>query len=85
MAENNEKNGYRKLHAVKTITFSGEEIDLFEKTYNQTKKAIENHDITLLPLSTNGFEKYELELAPRGKKAKIMRIFLKKIQQKLVL
>ena len=78
IAENNEKNGYRKLHAVKTITFSGEEIDLFEKTYNQTKKAIENHDITLLPLSTNGFEKYELELAPRGKKGKNYENFFEK-------
>lgn len=68
IAKNNEKNGYRKLHAVKTITFSGEEIDLFEKTYNQTKLAIEKRDISLLPISMNGFKNYELELAPRGKK-----------------
>ena len=68
IAENNEKNGNRKLHTVKTITFSGEEIDLFEKTYNQTKLAIEKGDISLLPLSMNGFKNYELELAPRGKK-----------------
>lgn len=68
IAENNEKNGYRKLHAVKTITFSGEEIDLFEKTYNQTKLAIEKRNLSLLPLSMNGFKNYELELAPKGKK-----------------
>lgn len=68
IAENKEKNGYRKLHAVKTITFSAEEIDLFEKTYNQTKLAIEKRDVTLLPLSTNGYKNYELELAPKGKK-----------------
>lgn len=68
IAENNEKNGYRKLHSIKKVSFSGEEIDLFEKTYNQTKLAIKKRDITLLPLSKNGFKNYELELAPKGNK-----------------
>ena len=66
--ENNEKNGFRKLHSVKKISFSGEEIDLFEKTFNQIKLAIEKKDITLLPTSSNGFKNYELQLAPKGKK-----------------
>ena len=68
IAENNAKNGYRKLHSVKKVSFSGEEIDLFEKTYNQTKLAIEKRDINLLPISLNGFKHNELELAPRGNK-----------------
>lgn len=68
LSENNEKNGYRKLHKVKTITFSGEELDLFEKTYNQTKIAIEEKNIDLLPIPLNGFKNYELELAPKGNK-----------------
>ncbi len=66
--ENKEKNGFRKLDSVKKVSFSGEEIDLFEKTYNQIKLAIEKKDINLLPTSTNGFKNYELELAPKGKK-----------------
>lgn len=66
--ENKEKNGYRKLHSIKKVSFSGEEIDLFEKTYNQTKLAIEKKDVTLLPIPLNGFKNYELELAPKGKK-----------------
>ena len=66
--ENNEKNGFRKLHSAKKVSFSGEEIDLFEKTYNQIKLAIEKKDINLLPVPINGFKKYELELAPKGEK-----------------
>lgn len=66
--ENKEKNGFRKLYAVKKISFSGEEIDLFEKTFNQIKIAIEKKDSKLLPTSTNGFKDYELQLAPKSKK-----------------
>lgn len=66
--ENEEKNGYRKLFSVKKISFSAEEIDLFEKTFNQIKVAIEKKDSKLLPTSTNGFKDYELQLAPKSKK-----------------
>ena len=66
--ENDEKNGFRKLNTVKKVSFSGEEIDLFEKTYNQIKLAIKKKDTSLLPVPINGFKNYELELAPKGKK-----------------
>lgn len=78
LAENKEKNGYRKLHTVKTITFSGEEIDLFEKTYNQIREAIKKRDLSLLPLSMNGYKNYELELAPKGKKGNRYKNFFDK-------
>ncbi|WP_407414150.1 Sau3AI family type II restriction endonuclease [Methanobrevibacter sp.] len=66
--ESDEKNGYRKLHSVKKISFTGEELDLFEKTFNQIKVAINKKDNTLLPVSSNGFKDYELQLAPKGDK-----------------
>ena len=53
---------------VKKITFDDEDLDSFEKTYNQIKKAIEKEDIRLLPTSSNGFKNQLLEIAPKGVK-----------------
>ena len=65
---NQSRNGYRILKDVKKITFDDEDLDSFEKTYNQIKKAIEKGDIKLLPTSTNGFKNQLLEIAPKGVK-----------------
>ena len=63
---NGSKNGYRVLKDVKKITFDENDLDEFEKTYNQIKLAIENKDVNLLPTSTNGFKNQLLEIAPKG-------------------
>ena len=60
------KNGYRVLSDVKQITFDENDLESFEKTYNQIKKAIEQKDINLLPTSSNGFKNQLLEIAPKG-------------------
>lgn len=65
---NGSKNGYRILDDVKQITFNDNDLDEFEKTYNQIKNAIDNKDIDLLPISTNGFKNQCLEIAPKGVK-----------------
>ena len=65
---NHSRNGYRILKDVKKITFDDEDLDSFEKTYNQIKKAIEKEDIRLLPTSSNGFKNQLLEIAPKGVK-----------------
>ena len=65
---NQSRNGYRILKDVKKITFDDEDLDSFEKTYNQIKKAIEKRDINLLPTSANGFKNQLLEIAPKGVK-----------------
>lgn len=61
------KNGYRTLKGVKKITFTDDDLDSFEKTYNLVKKAIEKQDIDLLP-KPNSFENQKLEIAPKGTK-----------------
>ena len=63
---NRSKNGYRVLSDVKQITFDENDLESFEKTYNQIKKAIEQKDINLLPTSSNGFKNQLLEIAPKG-------------------
>lgn len=62
---NKSKNGERKLYGVKKISFSDADIELFGRTYNQVKKAIEMHDINLLPQSKR-IDGQILEVAPRG-------------------
>ena len=66
--KNGSKNGYRVLKDVKKITFDEDDLDSFEKTYNQIKLAIEKQDISLLPTSSNGFKNQLLEIAPKGVK-----------------
>lgn len=61
------KNGERILEGVKQITFTDEDIELFGKTYNQVKKAIEEHDVSLLP-QPKKFDGQILEVAPKGQK-----------------
>ena len=65
---NGSKNGYRILRDVKKITFDENDLDAFEKTFNQIKIAIENQDVNLLPTATNGFRNLELQIAPKGNK-----------------
>ena len=65
---NGSKNGYRVLKDVKKITFNDNDLDEFEKTYNQIKLAIEKKDVSLLPTSANGFKNQMLEIAPKGVK-----------------
>lgn len=65
---NGSRNGYRVLKDVKKITFDDEDLDEFEKTYNQIKLAIEKEDINLLPTSANEFKNQLLEIAPKGVK-----------------
>lgn len=65
---NRSKNGFRILKDVKKITFNENDLDEFEKTYNQIKMAIENENINLLPTSANGFKNQLLEIAPKGVK-----------------
>ena len=64
----NSKNGYRILKDVKKITFDENDLDNFEKTYNQIKIAIENKNVNLLPIPKNGFKGQLLEIAPKGSK-----------------
>ena len=66
--ENRSRNGYRVLSDVKQITFDENDLEAFEKTYNQIKLAIEQKDINLLPTSSNGFKNQMLEIAPKGVK-----------------
>ena len=61
------KNGYRTLKFVKQMSFTDDDLESFEKTYNMLKKAIEKEDINLLP-TPNSFEGQLLEIAPKGKK-----------------
>ncbi|AMD16685.1 hypothetical protein TL18_00700 [Methanobrevibacter sp. YE315] len=65
---NGSRNGFRILKDVKKITFDDEDLDAFEKTYNQIKIAINKEDVKLLPTSTNGFKNQLLEIAPKGVK-----------------
>ena len=66
--KNQSKNGDRILSDVKQITFDEDDLDSFEKTYNQIKHAIEKEDVNLLPTSKNGFKNQMLEIAPKGVK-----------------
>ncbi len=65
---NKSKNGFRILKDVKKISFDESDLDEFKKTYNQIKLAIEYEDVTLLPISANGFRNQLLEIAPKGVK-----------------
>ena len=65
---NGSRNGHRVLSDVKKITFNDDDLDAFEKTYNQIKIAIEKQDVRLLPTSMNGFRNQLLEIAPKGTK-----------------
>ncbi len=47
--DKNSKNGERILDGVKQVTFTDNDIELFERTYNQVRKAIEKHDISFRP------------------------------------
>lgn len=66
--KNRSRNGFRVLKDVKKITFDENDLDEFEKTYNQIKLAIEKEDVNLLPTSANGFKNQLLEIAPKGVK-----------------
>ena len=66
--KNKSKNGFRVLRDVKQITFDENDLESFEKTYNQIKLAIEKKDVNLLPTSANGFKNQMLEIAPKGVK-----------------
>ena len=61
------KNGERILDGIKKISFTADEIDLFGRTYNQVKKAIQNRDTSLLP-QPKLFDGQILEVAPKGGK-----------------
>ena len=65
---NGSRNGYRVLKDVKKVTFNDNDLDEFEKTYNQIKLAIDKKDVNLLPTSANGFRNQLLEIAPKGVK-----------------
>ena len=66
--KNKSRNGFRVLSDVKQITFDENDLESFEKTYNQIKLAIEKKDVNLLPTSANGFKNQLLEIAPKGVK-----------------
>ena len=66
--KNKSRNGFRVLSDVKQITFNEDDLNSFEKTYNQIKLAIEKRNVELLPTSTNGFKNQMLEIAPKGVK-----------------
>ncbi|MBE6509483.1 MAG: DNA mismatch repair protein MutH [Methanobrevibacter sp.] len=66
--KNRSRNGFRVLKDVKQITFDENDLDEFEKTYNQIKIAIEKKDVNLLPTSSNGFKNQLLEIAPKSVK-----------------
>lgn len=66
--KNRSKNGFRVLSDVKQISFNENDLESFEKTYNQIKLAIEKKNVNLLPTSANGFKNQLLEIAPKGVK-----------------
>ncbi|GIM29842.1 type II restriction enzyme Sau3AI, GATC site [Clostridium polyendosporum] len=59
------KNGYRVLKGIKKLTFSSDDIDLFEKSYSMVREAIKNNDISELPYPKK-FTKPTLVIAPKG-------------------
>ena len=61
------KNGERRLDGVKSITFNSKDIELFGRTYNLVKKAIESRDIRMLP-QPKRIAGQILEVAPKGGK-----------------
>lgn len=61
------KNGERVLKDVKNITFTQEDIDLFGKSYNMVREAINDKDISKLPYPKS-YEGQILEIAPKGAK-----------------
>lgn len=65
--EKGSKNGERILEGVKQITFTDKDIELFGRTYNQVKRAIDEHDVSLLP-QPKRLEGQILEVAPKGQK-----------------
>lgn len=61
------KNGFRVLKEIKKISFSDEDIQLFKRSYDMVKKAIEKKDISLLPYPKS-FSGQPLVVAPKGLK-----------------
>ncbi len=61
------ENGFRKLKSVKKITFTVDDLDRFELSYNAIRQVIESKDISYLPVP-NAFPNQILELAPKGTK-----------------
>ena len=61
------RNGYRTLKFVKQMSFTDDDLESFEKTYNMLKEAIEKEDINLLP-TPSSFDGQLLEIAPKGLK-----------------
>lgn len=59
------RNGNRILKGVKKLTFTGDDIDLFEMTYNMVQSCIWNRDIKLLPYPYK-FSRETLVIAPKG-------------------
>ncbi|MEG2235199.1 MAG: Sau3AI family type II restriction endonuclease [Clostridia bacterium] len=60
-----ERNGYRVLDSVKKISFNYDDIEMFSKSYNMVKEAIDKKDISLLPYPKS-FEGQIMEIAPKG-------------------
>ncbi len=59
------RNGFRVLKEIKKITFNGNDIDLFGRTYDMVRNAIMNKDVSKLPYP-NKFLGQILEVAPKG-------------------
>ncbi|MBU3093390.1 hypothetical protein KPL35_15085 [Clostridium sp. CF011] len=62
-----EKQGFRKLNSIEKVTFTANDIDLFEKSYNRIRESIQKRDSLLLPFP-NSFENQILEIAPKSSK-----------------
>ncbi|MBZ9685760.1 hypothetical protein G9F72_005295 [Clostridium estertheticum] len=62
-----EKQGFRILNSIAKITFTSNDIDLFEKSYNRIRESIQKRDSLLLPFPKS-FENQVLEIAPKGGK-----------------
>ncbi|QIZ08505.1 DNA mismatch repair protein MutH [Priestia megaterium] len=60
------KNGERVLKDVLTISFTDDDIELLEKSYEMVQNAISLHEISRLPYP-GSFEGQVLEIAPRGR------------------
>lgn len=61
------ENGFRRLKSVKKITFTVDDLDRFELSYNAIRQVIQSKDISYLPVP-NAFPNQILELAPKGTK-----------------
>lgn len=61
------KNGFRIFKDIKKITFNAEDVELFGRTYNMVREAIQMHDISKLPYP-KAIDGQILEIAPKGQK-----------------